>query len=341
MSREAPVLPGAFINLLMDTVARWDITPEHMLEGSSITLDSLQKPFWYVDFLEFNRLLSRAIVLTKEPGIGIHLGMQMTITCLGVIGFAAMVAKNIYEAIEVSGQFLQMRCPAIRMNLEIESGMAYLKIEQPLPEYQLQEAGLTCLLVGIGQMGQALTGQKMTGIGEVRFPEPDYFNRLSHLLGSGICFEQSHNRLVFPASYLDKVLIMADPQAARLAREQCKRALGEVSGSRNCCSRLTRDLVFDEVLGFSNIDDIAQKLNISRRTLQRQLSSEGTSFGEIIETIRQEKAVQLLRQNQLSIAAIAEYLSYTDTANFNRAFKRWKRQSASQYRMQAQKNHNL
>lgn len=339
MSREAPALPGTFINLLVDTVARWDVTPEQLLEGSIVSLESLQKPFWYVDFLEFNRLLARAITLTSEPGLGIHLGMQMTVTCLGVIGFAAMVAKNVREAIEVSGQFLQIRCPAIRMRLEVENGMACLKIEQPLPEYQLHEAGLTCLLVGIGQMGQALTGQKVTGIAEVSFSQPDYFDRLAHLLTSGICFEQPYNRAIFSATYLDKPLVMADPQAARLAREQCKRALGAVSGNGLRCSRLIRDLVFDEVLGFSDMDDIASKLNVSRRTLQRQLSDEGTSFSEIIESLRQEKAVQLLRQNQLSIAAISEYLGYTDTANFNRAFKRWKGQSASQYRILMQKNY--
>lgn len=332
MSLEAPALPGTFIHLLIDTVARWDITAEQLLEGSSIALECLQKPFWYVDFLEFNRLLARAIHLTGESGLGIHLGMQMTVTCLGVIGFSAMVAKNVREAIEVSGQFLQMRCPAIRMMLSVENGMACLNIEQSLPAYQLHEAGLACLLVGIGQMGHALTGQKITGIAEVSFSQPDYFDRLSHLLNSGICFDQPYNRIIFPASYLDKPLIMADPQAARLAREQCKRALGAVAGDGPRCSRLIRDLVFDEILGFSDMDEIAHKLNVSRRTLQRQLSEEGTSFSEIIENIRQEKAVQLLRQHKLSIAAIAEYLGYTDAANFNRAFKRWKGQSASQYR---------
>jgi AraC-like DNA-binding protein len=337
MSLEAPALPGTFINLLVDTIARWDVTPEQLLDGSIVSLESLQKPFWYVDFIEFNRLLTRAITLTGESGLGVHLGMQMTVTCLGVIGFAAMVAKNVREAIEVSGQFLQIRCPAIRMRLEVKSGMAYIKIEQPLPEYQLHEAGLTCLLVGIGQMGQALTGMKITGIAEVSFSQPDYFDRLSHLLSSGICFDQPYNRAIFPASYLDKPLVMADPQAARLAREQCKRALGAVSGNASRCSRLVRDLVFDEVLGFSDMDDIAHKLNVSRRTLQRQLSDEGASFSGIIEELRQEKAVQLLRQNQLSIAAIAEYLGYTDAANFNRAFKRWKKQSASQYRALLQK----
>jgi AraC-like DNA-binding protein len=332
MSQHTPQLPGTFVNLLLDCVARWNISSEQLLEDSTISPDSLQKAFWYVDFQEFNRLLARAIELTKEPGIGIHLGMQMSVTCLGMIGFAAMVAKNVREALVVSIQFLQLRCPAIRIELEEDNNMAYLYFYQPLPDYQLSEAGLTCLLVGIGQMGQALSGQKLTGIGEVSFVEPDYFPRLSHLLSSGIYFDQPYNRLTFPAGYLDKPLIMADPQAARLAREQCKRALSVASGSDERIASLTRELVYDEVLGFSDMDEIAGKLNMSRRTLQRQLADEHTSFSDIVEQLREVKANKLLCHSDLSIAAVAERLGYTDTANFNRAFKRWKGQTASQFR---------
>ncbi len=333
MSQHTPALPGTFVKLLIDTVARWDISEEELMEGSSIPASTLQKTFWYVDFLEFNRLLERAVNLTGEPGLGIHLGLQMSVTCLGMIGFAAMVAKDVREAIVVSGQFLQMRCPAIRMRLDNDNSMAYLTVEQPMPEYQLHEVGITSLLIGIGQMGQALTGQKMTGIGEIRLPEPAYYDRLSPLINSNICFGQPHDRLIFPLSHLDKPLIMADPQAARLAREQCKKALGAASGSHQKLTMQVRDLVFDEVLGFYDMDEMASKLHVSRRTLQRQLGEENTAFSDIVERLREEKASTLLRQDERSIAEIADYLGYTDTANFNRAFKRWKGMTASQYKL--------
>jgi AraC-like DNA-binding protein len=330
--KNIPTLPGTFVNLLVDTVARWDISAEQLLEHSGIAPERLQQTFWYVDFPQFNHLLVRAVDLTGEPGLGIHMGMQMSVTCLGVIGFAAMVAKNVREALEVSNQFLQMRCPAIGLALEIDRDMAYLHFRQPLPDYQLNEAGITCLLVGMAQMGGALTGQKLTGIGEVSFAQPPYFERLSHLLGSGICFGQPHNRLTFPASYLDKPLIMADPPAARLAREQAKRALSAVAGNRSRCARLVRELVYDDVLGFCSMDEVAKKLHVSPRTLQRQLASEALTFSDIVERLRKEKAIALLMRLELSTAAIAERLGYTDVANFTRAFKRWKGQTPSKFR---------
>lgn len=326
------MLPGTYVSLLADVVARWDIAPAQLLEGSGIPPERLQETFWYLEFDAFERLLQRAVTLTGESGLGVHLGMQMTVTCHGVIGFAAMVAKNLREAMLVTQQFVAQRCGGLALRLEVENGMASFYVEQPLPQYQLGEVGITFLLVGFAQMGNALTGKMLAGIGEVSFQRPDYFDRFEALLPNGICFGQPHNRLVFPASQLDLPLVMADPLAARLAREQCKRVLNSLVGGRKSFTSLVRELAYDEALGFCRMEEVAEKLHMSERTLQRQLAEEQQTFKGIVEKLREEKAALLLKQKDLSISLIAERLGYTDVANFTRAFKRWQGKTPSQYR---------
>jgi AraC-like DNA-binding protein len=68
---------------------------------------------------------------------------------------------------------------------------------------------------------------------------------------------------------------------------------------------------------------IAQKLGYSPRTLRRRLSELGTSFTEIMNEARLNKAVQLLDLNTLTTEDIAEKLGFSDDASFRRAFRRW------------------
>lgn len=84
--------------------------------------------------------------------------------------------------------------------------------------------------------------------------------------------------------------------------------------------------------GYPQIDWIASKLGLSRRTLQRHLANTGASFGAIVEGELERRAAHLLDENELPITQIAYELGYTDVAHFTRAFKRWKGVTPSAYR---------
>jgi len=61
----------------------------------------------------------------------------------------------------------------------------------------------------------------------------------------------------------------------------------------------------------------------SPRTLRRWLSQEGTSWRDLINRIRFERAAQLLQHSPLTLAEVSKDLGYSDPAHFTRAFRRW------------------
>jgi AraC-like DNA-binding protein len=328
--RSRATIPGTYANLLMDTVARWNITPAQMLEGTGIAPSQLLDPVWHLDFEVFENLVRRAIVLTGEPGLGFHVGVQMTVTCHGLIGFAAMIAKDIREALEIAQEFVRLQTALVSLRLEVGDEHAYLYFEQHFSK-DLEDAVTFCLMLGFAMMGSAVCGRQLVGDAEIPFAEPEYFHRFAHLVPGKVSFNQPHMRLAFPLDFLDIPMIMADPSTARLAREQCKRSLNALVG-HDKISEMVRELVYDEALGFSSMEDVADKLHMSERTLQRQLTQEGTSFRTVVDELRLQKAGGLLKRKELSLEAIAEMLGYTDVTNFTRAFKRWTGQTPSKFR---------
>ncbi|MGI9428943.1 MAG: helix-turn-helix domain-containing protein [Bythopirellula sp.] len=82
------------------------------------------------------------------------------------------------------------------------------------------------------------------------------------------------------------------------------------------------------------IEEVAEVLGISTRSLQRRLSEEGTTFTDALERTRAELAGELLEKTDMMIAEIAIRLGYRDRGNFTRAFRRWSGVSPRVYRQQ-------
>ncbi len=84
--------------------------------------------------------------------------------------------------------------------------------------------------------------------------------------------------------------------------------------------------------GLPRKKDIAKKLGVSDRTLQRRLSSEGLSFQSVVEETQKDLAKQLLRKSKYSLVEVAFMAGFSDQSAFNRAFKRWEGETPGAYR---------
>ncbi|WP_052063620.1 helix-turn-helix transcriptional regulator [Nitrincola sp. A-D6] len=75
--------------------------------------------------------------------------------------------------------------------------------------------------------------------------------------------------------------------------------------------------------GVVNIERVAERLGLSKRTLERRLNQNGLTFKEILRNCRKSMADHYVNKTQLSIAEISLLLGYSETNSFYRAFKEW------------------
>ena len=81
-----------------------------------------------------------------------------------------------------------------------------------------------------------------------------------------------------------------------------------------------------------SIADCAELVGMSERTLQRRLSYHETTFNELHDLTRFDRAKELLQDRSISLSEISYELGYANPANFTRAFRRWAGVSPRQYR---------
>jgi hypothetical protein len=81
-----------------------------------------------------------------------------------------------------------------------------------------------------------------------------------------------------------------------------------------------------------NAEDLAIHLNLSARTLHRQLKDEGASLQQLKDAVRRDVAVAQLQRSKRPIKQIAALAGFQNEKSFIRAFKTWTGQTPDAYR---------
>lgn len=86
--------------------------------------------------------------------------------------------------------------------------------------------------------------------------------------------------------------------------------------------------------GKSTIDDVSLSLGMSKRSLQRKLKEEDTTFQKQLNHVRELLAKNYIQNTQLSSEDIAYLLGYQDLNSFFRAFSLWTGKSVTAYKQE-------
>lgn len=84
--------------------------------------------------------------------------------------------------------------------------------------------------------------------------------------------------------------------------------------------------------GSGSIEDVAEKLGLTKRTLQRKLSEEKTTFQKQLNSTREILAIHYIQNTDMTANDMAYLLGYTELNSFLRAFTVWTGKSITEYR---------
>jgi len=80
------------------------------------------------------------------------------------------------------------------------------------------------------------------------------------------------------------------------------------------------------------IKDVADNMQLSKRTLQRRLKAQMVSYAGLRDRVRFNRAINCLLIDGMSIAETSKFLDFSDRTSFTNAFKRWSDLSPSAFR---------
>lgn len=332
-ARQDQGIPGVYGLLLLDVVSRWGYSAETLFAPFHFTSEELADPEFRIPTPVANELIKHALRMTGESTLGYHIGTQMRISIHGFIGYAIMTAHDITDALVLANRFIQLRMPFLQLYFSTFGEKATLQLQCDISIEPLRTEIVTSLTFGIMTMAKAITGiDELEAEIDFDFPKPESFDKyLAKLSTYNFRFEQPHLLSSFDKKYLGLKMVNADPIASQIAINQCESELSALGERRRLAMRV-RDILTHSEQHYLSIENVAERLHMSDRTLKRQLAAEGTSFSTLVDEVRYRHATSLLSRTDYTLEQIADELGYSDVANFSRAFKRWSGRSPSSWR---------
>lgn len=150
--------------------------------------------------------------------------------------------------------------------------------------------------------------------------------------GCPVRFGAQHNGMRLARAALDMPLAGADANRQAYCRSIVDRYECQSLAVGNLVERV--QLLFMQRMAFGEpgVDDIAALLAMGRRTLQRRLLEEGSSWRDATDAARLRVARRELDNPARPLHELALLTGYADTRAFLRAFRRWTGLTPSQYR---------
>lgn len=335
MSRhQAPALTFSAFRLIVVTMDPSEADLLEIVRDTGLTVPEFLEGDGYLSWGQVHRLTCNTLRINRHAGLALQAGLRGVPSIHGSMGIAAMTSGTLGEALGLFDKYMSTRSQMFVMKYEHDAGDFSSMSFDFLPE---PDAALCFLMEAVMASAfsctEFLLGQPMTGA-EVHFtfarpPHADEFDKAFH--GSVIRFDAARNAVLIPQTYTARPLISRDRQMQNMALQQCE-AVHDDLRRKGSTAELVLSRLQRESGRLLTLEQLAEQLNLSRRTLLRRLKEEGTSYQHLLDTEVSRRAVFLMSLPGSTVAAVAAELGYAEPVSFRRAFRRWFGVTPTEYR---------
>lgn len=284
-----------------------------------------------VSINEYSQLFRLLIDRLGDEMLG-FLGRPVPIGSLAALCHMLANSPSLYTAIEHYNRFYSLFAEDDKCLLDLSELRSHAMVSLNTPTLQAsqpffqQNMMLAVLKICCWLAGHKVSVRKLS----FSFPAMPFDKEFSYLFG------------VTPSYNAPSTVIVFDP---RELSNLCKPITTPEEFSDQCLetflywekgSELTRRVYAEITHRLQNLDfsveRIAAAMAMSRHTLARRLTDEGTSYTELLDQVRKDKSKHLLVNSQEPVDHIAEMLGFAETSSFSRAFKRWTSKTPLEYR---------
>jgi len=307
-----------------------DADPGPVLARAGLTYESIARRENRISYAAFCRLFAEGAKATGHPLFGLMVGRLYRTESMGVIGEAMRNCATLGEALQLL---------TVHQHVNSAGGIAFMLRRGPVVDlghaiYYPGAVGVDqiydgCLAAGFNYIRE-LVGPSWRPT-EVFLPHsrPPSSVAYRQFFGVEPRFNADTCAMRFPAYWLDRPLAGASAERKRAALTRLEAiSPGVVMQSYRGLRTL---LISGKCAG----DDLAQLLDLHRRTLNRRLREAGTTFQSVLDDVRFEVARQLLLYTDQCMDDVAASLGYAAVAPFMRSFRRWSGTTPGQWRRRA------
>ena len=331
-----PMISVAATTGLCEAIGSAGANPDQVLRASGLDRAVLANPEGFIPCSTFARILEEAARATGDSCFGLHFGERFNVKNIGPLAYVVLNSPTIAVADEHVARYFKLYNQAAKVFFTVEEQRAYLQhvlvdLGIAVPRQQ-NEYSMVIRLNTIRMM----VGSEWTPL-EVRFAHaaPEQISEHLRIFRAPVLFGYSTNAFVIEREFLERQVPAADERLYEIMRRYLERILEQMPQEDEVLASVRRAVAESMREGHPNLKQVAKKMAMSPRTLQRQLQEQGTDFKKLVADTRRRFALSYLENRKNTLTEIAFLLGYSEASAFNRAFKRWTGSTPLAHRDQA------
>jgi len=310
--------------------------PDQILHAVGLDRSTLSDPHGFLPFADFTRLLQEAARRTGDDCFGLHFGEQFQPKNIGPLVYVVLNSPTMAVAFDNAVRYLKVHNEGARVTFTYDATSAYLRQSLlGVAADDVRQHSEYSMVVALNTL-RLMAGSRWSPR-EMQFAHQAPVHTAEHvrIFGAPLSFGCDTNTLVIERAFIDKQVPAADERLYPILRRYLDRVVKEMPREDRTLSSIREVIGHSIREGDPKLDDVARKVTMSTRTLQRRLKEQGVDFKSLVDDTRRRFSLNYLADPVHTPAEIAYLLGYSEVSAFNRAFKRWTGTTPSSYRRRA------
>ncbi|MGD9077874.1 MAG: AraC family transcriptional regulator [Desulfobacterales bacterium] len=324
----------AVTHLLSPADILWNILEDYghdaepIFAEEGIDREMILKPGMRINHAKADSLWSKVNELIDDPCFGLRGVKFWHPSHFNALGHAWLASGTLREALDRAARYAHITGTDRKKRLEDTSKGLTVTLSRSFKLPAFMDLSMSILMSACRlNYGPDLNPVEVQFIHTKPACAEDYYSYFK----APVKFNADDDSITLPADTVDKRLPIGNPHLAKIHDQYIIRYLAELD-KHNIVQRVKGAIV--DMLPSGGVCDekVAQRLNMSTRSLQRKLQDVRTTFSTLLNEVRQEIAEHYIHDPTVSLTEISFILGYSEYSSFWRAYKRWTKTSPSAIR---------
>ena len=305
----------------------------NVLRRAALPPDLLSRPSVRVTPEDYYRFWNSLEAESSDPEFPLRLCQSIRSESFSPPLFAALCSPNLLTAVQRVAHYKTLVAP-MRLGLQEEARAVTIRFEWLHTGLEPPLSLVVAEFLFFVQLARMGTRELVRALSVTSPRVPRSCAAWESFLGCRIR-RGSSNAVTFARTDAVRPFLTANESLWQTFEPSLRERQTSLEGSVSVAERVKAVLLEALPGGYGSMTGVAGALGVSKRTLQRQMEAEATTFQQILQQTRQSLAAHYLQRTRISTGEIAFLLGFREANSFYRAFRGWTGRTPDGVRQQA------
>lgn len=294
------------------------LDPVRMVARAGLDQACLYTPDLRIPEQRLAEVLEASARETRCHSLGLMVGESWRLSDFGPVSLLLQHQPTLRDALAEIERYRHWLSDSVSILVAEHPGVAVLHVTLQTGRQQPGRQAMELTVATLHSLIRAILGESwMPHSVHFAHAAPADLRIHRRLFGPRIEFGADFDGLVLASADLDRVNPLADASLAGYARGFLDLQPG---AGKPIAAEVRRTLNQLLPRGRGAVEQVAQSLGTSPRTLQRQLEQDGQTFSALVNDVRRELAQRHLQDPRRPLAQVATLLGFSEPSAFSRWF---------------------